>query len=75
MDILFIIQLIQAGLAVAPQIGEAAIKAKNFISALFGAGLITAEQQGAIHAHVDKIVVALKAGEVPPHWQVEADPA
>lgn len=72
--IALIIQGIQAAIAAAPQVEALALKAKEFISELFGAGLITKETQDALHAHVDAVCAAALAGTPPPAWTVEADP-
>jgi len=47
---------------------------KEFITGLFQKGLISADTQNAVHAHVDEIIVAVVTGEVPPAWQEEPDP-
>lgn len=74
-EILLVVQAIQAIIAAAPQIAEVAIKTKDYVAALFGAGVITKEQQDKIHAHVDAVCAAALAGQELPHWQVEADPS
>ena len=73
--LLLIIQAVQAAIAAAPQVADVAVKAKDFIASLFGAGLITKEQQDRIHAHVDAICAAALAGQELPEWTVEADPS
>ncbi len=72
---LLVIQGVEAAIAAAPQVIEVAQKGKELISALFSAKAITAEQQDKVHAHVDAIQAAVLAGQTPPAWQVEADPA
>lgn len=66
---------VEAAIKAAPQIVEVAREAKQFITSLFNHGVISAEQQNAIHSHVDAICAAAQAGTVPPSWQVEADPS
>lgn len=73
--ILLIIQGVQAALAAAPQAIAVAEKAKELIDALFGAKLITAEQQQATKSHIDSIVAMAQAGIIPSHWLVRPDPA
>ena len=65
---------IQAALNAAPQIEGIITSAKALFVSLFEAGLISKEQQDTIHGYVDAIAAMKKAGIVPPHWQVEADP-
>ena len=74
MDATLIIQVIQAILAAAPTIAEGVAKAKLFISALFGAGLITVNQQNALYAHVEALGYLASSGLSPDWWQVEPDP-
>ncbi len=69
-----LIQGIQAAIAAAPQIADVALKAKQFIASLFGAGVISQGTQDKIHAHVDAICAAAIAGQELPEWTVEADP-
>lgn len=75
MDISLIVSLLQGLISNAPQIYKAAADAVAFVEALFSAKLITADQQNALHDHVDAIILARLKGEPPPHWQVEPDPA
>lgn len=72
---LLILQGLQAAIAAAPQIKSIIENGKALFQSLFDAGLITAEQQNKLEAHVDEVCRAALAGEVPPAWQVEADPA
>ncbi len=72
--ILLIIKAIQAAIAAAPQVEAIAIKAKEFITSLFTAQVITAAQQDAIHAHIDSLAAAAAANQPPPEFLVEADP-
>lgn len=65
---------IQAAINAAPQVIGIVNSAKALFVSLFEAGLITVEQQKAIHDHIDSIVAMAKLGIVPPHWQVEPDP-
>jgi hypothetical protein len=73
--ILLIVQGIQAAIQAAPTVEAIVSQAKQFISSLFTAGLIPKETQDAIHAYVDAVCAAALAGQEPPQWQVEADPA
>ena len=70
-----IMQGLQAAITAAPAVTELVTKAKDFISTLFSKGLISKAQQDALHAHVDSVAAMAKEGIIPPHWQVEADPA
>ena len=65
---------IQAIIMAAPKVVALVQKAKEMISAMFSAGLITKEIQDKLHAHIDEISRAAIAGEIPPAWQVEPDP-
>jgi len=65
---------IQLALAAAPKAIKLYEDSKAYISALFSAGLIDKATQNDLHAHVDAVQKAVEAGEVPPAWQVEADP-
>ncbi len=73
--ITLIIQGIEAAIAAAPGVVEVAQKAKDFISSLFTANLITKDVQDALHAHVDAVSKMAEAGVIPNHWQVQPDPA
>ena len=74
MNPLIVLQLIQAVLVAAPQAVELVAKAKELITALFTAKVITKEQQDAMHLHIDALAALHAAGIVPPAWQVEPDP-
>ena len=76
MNPLTILQLVQVALAVAKsdQVAALAQSAKQFITALFTAGAISKEEQDATMAYVDAAVGLVKAGIIPPHWQVQPDP-
>jgi hypothetical protein len=74
MNILFVVQLIQAGIAVTPDIAKFVTEAKQFLDTLFGMGVITKAQQDAIAAHVDSLRDAYTANEPPPEYRVEPDP-
>jgi hypothetical protein len=69
-----IIQGIEAAISAAPQFEEVVTKAKEFISSLTSAGLITKAVQDALHARVDIVCAAALAGDVPPEFTVEPDP-
>lgn len=66
--------VIQGAIAAAPKVLEALAAAKQFVSGLFGAGLIDAATQDKLHAHCDEVAMAFIRGEVPPAWTVEPDP-
>lgn len=74
MQIAAIITLIQGALAAAPQIEAVITAMKDFISGLFKGGLLTQQQQDALHQYVDAVATMVKAGVVPSHWQVQPDP-
>jgi hypothetical protein len=74
MELTAIIAIIQAAVVVAPDVEAFAIKAKDFITALFTSNAITKAQQDAIHAHVDALAAAYKAGAMPPEFRVDPDP-
>lgn len=65
------IQAFQAAITAAPQVEALVVKAKDYLSEMFSAGLITKEQQNALHAHVDSLCAAFLAGNVPPEFTVE----
>jgi len=75
MNILFIIQLIQIGIAYAPDIIQFTKDAREFVTALSGKGLITVEQQNRIRAHIDVLVESSENGLTPPEFMVEPDPS
>lgn len=75
MEAAAILALVEAILAASPTIVEGVGKAKNAIQALFEADLITAAQQDALNALVDARAQLARAGVVPEHWKVQADPA
>ncbi len=70
-----IVQGLQAAIEAAPQIASVVAKAKDLISELFAAGVITAQQQADVHQHVDATCAAALAGRPSPAWQVQPDPA
>lgn len=72
--VLLILQSIQAAITLAPGVVDVATKGKDLISSLFAAGVITKDQQDALHLQVDAIAAMVAAGITPPHWQVEPDP-
>lgn len=73
--LLLIIQGIQAAITLAPGAIKIVEAAKAMIESLFQAGVISAQEQNALFAHVDALQAAVLAGEVPPAWRVEPDPA
>lgn len=68
------VQLIHALIAAEPQIVEGVKKGKALIEALFTSKLINAEQQAALHNHVDGLGQLAEAGIPPLAWTVEPDP-
>jgi hypothetical protein len=65
---------IQAAISAAPGVLNIVEKGKALIASLFGAGVITKDQQDALHAHVDSMAALAATGIIPDHWKVEADP-
>lgn len=69
------IQGILAALSAAPQAIALFNQAKQWFTELFKAGLITAEQQNFLNAHVDSILALFRAlGTIPPEFTVQPDP-
>lgn len=73
--ILLVIQGLNAAISAAPTIVAIVTKAKELVAALFTAGVITKEQQDALHMNIDARAALAAAGIIPPHWQVEPDPS
>lgn len=73
--LLLLIQGIEAAIAAAPRVVELVAKAKDLVTALFTAKVITKDQQDALHARIDSQALMAAAGIIPAHWQVEPDPA
>lgn len=73
-EIAFVMQLIQWGIKVAPDVEAFVVAAKKHIEQLFMGRLITVEQQAQMHAFLDDLNAARKAGVVDPAWTVEPDP-
>lgn len=69
-----ILQGIQAAISAAPSVIAIVQSAKDFISSLFGAGLITKAQQDALHQAIDAHAALVAQGIIPDWWKVEADP-
>lgn len=65
---------IQAAIQEFPQIMSIVEKGKDFFSGLVGDGVITKEQQDALHQRIDDLSDAAQAGKIPPAWEVEPDP-
>jgi hypothetical protein len=63
-----------AALTAAPQVTILVQKAKDFFTTMAGEGLITKDQQDALHNRVDQIVEAAAEGRLPAAWSVEPDP-
>lgn len=69
------IQGILALLSAAPQAIALFSQAKQWFNELFKAGLITADQQNLLNAHVDQTLAMFRAtGTIPPEFQVQPDP-
>jgi hypothetical protein len=64
---------IQAAISAAPQVAEVIAAAKNLLTSLFGAGVISKEQQDALHQWVDSHAALVQQGIEPPSWSVEPD--
>lgn len=71
MNSIAIINGINLAVQAAPKILEVGTAAVDFAAALFGAGVITREQQEAVNVYVEAVQSAALAGLRPPHWQVE----
>jgi hypothetical protein len=69
-----LITLLTQLLAASPQIAEAVKGAKDFIVLLFGAKLITAQQQDALYDWVDAQQKLVLSGVRPAAWTVDPDP-
>ena len=73
--IALIIKYVQLAIAAAPVIEDAVKNAKDFITNLFLATVITVDQQNAIHAHIDAVAALFQTGrDLPAHWTVQPDP-
>jgi hypothetical protein len=72
--ILLILQAIEAAIGAAPKVLEIAAKAKEFITTLFTAGIISKEIQDAMHLSVDAKAAMAAAGVIDPAWRVDPDP-
>ena len=69
------IQGILAVLSAAPQAIALVAQAKQWFAELFKAGLITADAQNLLNAHVDATLVMFRAiGTIPPEFTVQPDP-
>lgn len=64
---------ITAALNSAPAVTQLVLQTKDYITALFTAGVITAEQQNRLHAHCDAHMNATLRGEKPPELVVDPD--
>lgn len=69
-----ILQGIQIAITAAPELIKIVDDVKAMFAGWFGKGVITVEQQNAVHAYLDAIVAMSQAGIVPPAWQVQPDP-
>lgn len=68
-----IVSGITAALNAAPAVTQLVGQTKDYISALFRAGVITAEQQNRLHAHCDAHMHATLRGEKPPELVIDPD--
>ncbi len=73
--ILQIISFIGLAVKAAPQVKQVYDDAKNLVENLFKGGLITKEQQDLYMTWADAHQSAVLAGEVPPEFNVDPDPA
>lgn len=64
---------ITAALNAAPAVTQLVQQTKDYITALFTAGVITAEQQNTLHAHCDAHMQATLRGEKPPELVIDPD--
>lgn len=65
---------IQAAMAAAPQVRAIAVKGREFIATLTGAGIITQAQQDQVYDRINAISEAHFHGKLPPGWEVEPNP-
>lgn len=65
---------LQLAITSAPKVVELVKKAKEMITALFNAGLITKTMQDRLHEHMDAAGEAALEGRIPPALLVEPDP-
>lgn len=72
--IALIINAFSAAITEAPAIIELADKAKDLFKTLFDKGMISAELQNKIYAHVDQVCADALAGKTPDGWTVDPDP-
>lgn len=72
--VLLAIQLVQLAVKYAPEAEKAYENAKRLFEMWFAGGLITIEQQAALHDWADQHQAATLRGEVPPALLVEPDP-
>jgi len=75
MQIAALVSIAEAVITAAPDIEKAVGAVKDFITNLVSAGVITADQQTALHAHVDSVAAAVASGQTPPEFTVEPDPS
>jgi hypothetical protein len=73
--ILLILQGFEAAINAAPKVVELVTKAKDFISSLFAAGLISKERQEAMFLRVESRAAMANAGIIDEGWTVDPDPA
>jgi hypothetical protein len=71
---LLIVQAVMAALAAAPQAVELANAAREFVTQLFKAGLITKEVQDATFDYVNAVTKMHRLGIISPSFQVQPDP-
>lgn len=65
---------IQAAIAAAPKVAEIVDNAKQLITSLFTAKLISKEQQDACHSYVDAQAALFATGIIPEALVVAPDP-
>ena len=69
-----IVTVLQLAIDAEPGVTAIVKKGKAFIDEMTGAGVVTKEQQAALHRHIDAYQAAVLNGEKPPCFEVEPDP-
>lgn len=70
-----LLEAFQIGVVAYPKVEALYIDFKNYITNLFKAGMISAEEQNATHTYVDGLQALAEAGIISPAWRVDPDPA
>jgi ribosomal protein S5 len=74
-DFALILAGVNAVLTAAPEITNLVNQVKATVDRLFGAGIITREEQDRLKAHCDAHMQARLRGERPPELVIDPDPA